>query len=377
MPYSLLILWREKNRYLPAILAVGFSALLITLQMGLLLGLLIYASLPIDHSQADLWVTTRDAPSLSLSQPFPASWEMRVAEDPGVVRTETYLYGVTAWHLPGKGSSDVCCVIGARLEDGALGLLHELTPRMRAELAEPGAVVVDEQDLPKLGLAHGVGETAEVSAQRVRVVGLVHGFQSVTAPYVFCSQQTARMLLPGFDEESGRTMYVLARCREPAQAAAVAARLNDRYPDMATYPSQEFSLKTRVYWLLRSKAGTAMTATVVLALLVGLVVTSQTLYAATVASLREYGVLDALGISRRRLVGMVLAKSFWIGLLGVALSLPTSLGLAWLAQQFQTPVLLFDWVLAGSGALTMVMALASGVAALRSLRLVEPASLLR
>ncbi len=45
-------------------------------------------------------------------------------------------------------------------------------------------------------------------------------------------------------------------------------------------------------------------------------VTSQTLYAATAASLREYAVLRALGIPRRRMAGMVMAQSLWVGLGG-------------------------------------------------------------
>ena len=59
MPYSLATLWHERNRYLPAVLAVAFSALLIALQCGLLLGLFSITSTPIDHAGADLWVGTR------------------------------------------------------------------------------------------------------------------------------------------------------------------------------------------------------------------------------------------------------------------------------------------------------------------------------
>lgn len=172
-------------------------------------------------------------------------------------------------------------------------------------------------------------------------------------------------------------MYVLARCRSAQAAKTVAVRLRKAHPDMAVFTSDEFSQRTRSYWLIRSKAGTAMACTVVLAMLVGLVVTSQTLYAATAASLKEYAVLDALGIPRRCMVGLVLAKSFWIGVVGVCVALPVSLGLAEAARLLDTKVLLPPWVLTGAAALTMGMALLSGVAALRSLRLVEPVSLLR
>ena len=39
MSYALATLWYERQRFLPGVLAVGFSALLIALQCGLLLGL--------------------------------------------------------------------------------------------------------------------------------------------------------------------------------------------------------------------------------------------------------------------------------------------------------------------------------------------------
>lgn len=377
MLYALTILWHERSRFLPAIFAVAFSALLIALQCGLLLGLLAFTSLPIDHSSADIWVSNRDVESLARSHPIPEAWRLRLDEQPEVVQTESLLFGFAGWHRPDCGFDETCCIVGTQLEEGSLGVLRDLTPEMRERLTEPGAVVVDESERSKLGLQKGAGEVAEVSNRRVRVVGLVHGISSTTAPFVFCSLQTARMLLPSFEANPSQTMYVLARCHRAEEAAVVVDRLRRSHPDMTIFPSAEFSQRTRSYWLSRSKAGTAMACTVVLALLVGLVVTSQTLYAAAAASLREYAVLDALGIPRRRLVGLVLAKSFWIGVIGICVALPVALGLAEAARLLDTKVLLPTWVLIGAAVLTMCMALLSGVAALRSLRLVEPVFLLR
>ena len=51
MSYSLATLWYERQRYLPGVLAVAFSALLIALQCGLLLGLFSITSIPIDHNR--------------------------------------------------------------------------------------------------------------------------------------------------------------------------------------------------------------------------------------------------------------------------------------------------------------------------------------
>jgi putative ABC transport system permease protein len=73
----------------------------------------------------------------------------------------------------------------------------------------------------------------------------------------------------------------------------------------------------------------------------------------------------------------VLAQSFWVGVAGVMLSLPTASVLARLGDGLGAKVLLPGWLLALAISITMLMAVLSGLAALRSLRLVEPAVLLR
>jgi putative ABC transport system permease protein len=373
-PYSLKIIWHGRNRFVPAILAVTFSAVLIAVQCGVLLGTLAVTSRPIDHAAADVWVAIRDVPSIELGHPIPESWLLRLQAQPEVEDAEAYLYEFAYWHKPSGGSVH-CCIIGARLEKSSLGALEDLTPQMRTLLTEPGAVVVDELELDRLGLKRGVGESAEIMGHRVRVVGLVRGFRSIWGPYVFCSVQTARTVLPMFRPEESQ--YLLARCRNGRDVPAVVERLRRRYPEMSVATRDEFSRQTRLYWLMRTRIGAALGITSLLALIVGLMITSQTLYAATAASLREYAVLRALGIPRRRLSVLVLAQSFWIGLAGVAVSVPAMFGVARVADSVGAEVQLPAWLLAGTAGLTMCIALFSGLLALRSLRLAEPASLLR
>jgi len=243
---------------------------------------------------------------------------------------------------------------------------------MRARLTEPGAIVVDDAELRRLGI-NGVGDRTKIGDQRVRVVGLVHGLKSLTGPYVFCSIETARMLLPG---SFNRATYLLGRCREPGTASTVVEGLRT-HSDMSAFTKEEFSRRTRVHWLTETNAGISTAFTAALALLVGAVVTSQSLYAAMAASMREYAVLRALGIPRRQMAAMVLALSFWIGVAGIVLALPFTFGLAHVAEAIGTRMLLPHWLLGSVTALTMAMAMISGLVALRSLRLTEPANLLR
>src|SRR5690348_17212351 len=71
LPYSLKILLHGRNRFLPAILAVALSAVMIAVQIGVLLGTLAVTSKPIDHAPAEIWVALRDVPSVELGHPVP------------------------------------------------------------------------------------------------------------------------------------------------------------------------------------------------------------------------------------------------------------------------------------------------------------------
>jgi putative ABC transport system permease protein len=222
-------------------------------------------------------------------------------------------------------------------------------------------------------LGRGAGDSAEINGRRVRVVGCVEGLQSLAAPYVFCSTGTARQLLR---LPPGQATYLLGRCHDPAHAPGVAERIRAD-PALSASTSEEFSRRTRLHWMIKTKAGIALGCAAALGLLVGAVVTSQTLYAATVASLREYAVLCALGIPRWRMAAAILSQSFWVGVAGIALALPAAFALGRGADGLGAKVLLPAWLFGMAGTVTLVMALLSGLAALRSLRLVEPATLLR
>src|SRR5262249_28934050 len=160
------------------------------------------------------------------------------------------------------------------------------------------------------------------------------------------------------------SIFLLARCKDPKAAPAVVQRLRT-YANMSAFTSQEFSLRSRIHWLTKTKAGIALGYAALLGLLVGGVVTSQTLYAATAASLREYAVLRALGIPRWRMAMMVVAQALWVGVTGVLLALPVTFALAEAAEAVGARVMLPPWLLAGAAIVTMGMALSSGLAALR------------
>ncbi len=263
----------------------------IALQCGLLLGLFSITSLPIDHTDADIWMGAPSVLSVDLGEPIRSGNLFRLQGQPGIERAEIYLQGFSYWAKP-KGGRELCMIIGSRLEEDSLGRVRELTPELRSLLTAPGNIVVDESDMDRLGIKQ-VGQTAEIIGMQVRVVGLTKGIRSLAGPYVFCSVTTAQQLLRGTSDQA---TYILARCTNRDDAPKVVESLRKEYTNLSAFTAKEFSKRSQIHWLTKTKAGIALGYAALLGLLVGAVVTAQTLRAATLASIKEFAVLRALGI---------------------------------------------------------------------------------
>src|SRR5438552_18917553 len=108
MSYALLTLWFDRQRYLPGVLAVAFSALLIALQCGLLFGLLSITSIPIDRAAADVWVGSPKVLSVDVNQPISlGKMQPRLLDQPQIEQVEPYILSLGTWEKPG-GGTDLC-----------------------------------------------------------------------------------------------------------------------------------------------------------------------------------------------------------------------------------------------------------------------------
>ena len=378
MSYSLTTIWHERQRFIPAVLAVAFSAILVVVQTGLMLGLLSMMSLPVDKSTAHVWVGYPGTRSVDLGRPIPERWLVRLAAQPEVERAEPAVLGFSLWtrFTPGSSAtvSEVCTIVGTRLHAESLAAVEAVrtNPELMARLSEVQTVAVDESEVGRLGI-RGTDEYAEILGVRVRVVGLVTGYKSLGGPYVFCSVDTAKVLLKYLPDE---VTYLVGKCTHPADAGGVAKRMGG-YTQLTSFTADDLSAKSRIHWLTTTKAGIAVGFTALLGLLVGGVVTSQTLYSATAASQREFATLRAMGIPRWRLQVSVLAQSFWVGLFGILVAVPITLLLCEGASRLGTNVRLHPIIILSAVVITMTMAMGSGLAALRSFQNVDPAHNIR
>jgi putative ABC transport system permease protein len=377
----------EWRRFVPAVFAVGFSGVLLAVQAGLVMGIFGSAAVYVTASSADLWAGYPGTQSVNFGRDIGADVEMRLRMDPAIAEVEPYLWVEGDWYNTRRNGGGVpVFVSGIRTGADAMMFSRLLTPRLRQQLREPGAVIVDRADTEQLGTQ--VGGSAWLNGQRVQVVAAITGLRALGGVNVLASPDTARRLQT--NEAATGSTYFVARLRDPAdpaQAAAAEARLsagnpanangNASFGPFAVWSADAFARRSQLYWMFDTGAGIAVLFMAAIVCLVGAVVTSQSLMAVVAGSAREYAMLNALGASLFSLSRVVLEQACWIGGLGLVLGGLTSGLLLWLAAQYDVPVDMNLPVALGCAALVAGLALASGLVAIRGLLRAEPAMLLR
>ncbi len=369
---SLIHEWR---RYLAAVLAVSFAGLLLVVQMALLLGLFGSVSLVIEQSGAALWIGYRNTQSVDLGRDLPPGSDLQAWQHPAVVTVEPFHLGFGDWRRD-DGVAMSATINAIDTHPNALAFSNLLTPEQRHLLDEPDAVIIDRADRSKLGAS--LGGVAEINGKRVRVAGLVDGIRAIGGVNVLTSFSTARRIDPGFIT-GNETTYYLVGLAPGADAGKVAHELNDRHPykRYSVWKAKDFSIQSQIYWLLESGAGTGAGVATLLGLIVGIVITSQTLAASILASIKEFAALRALGVSQGSLRNIVLEQAFWIGLVGLALTAVLTAGAAWLGHVAAIAMKFPWWLIGGSAGIILAIALGSGWYALSALYKADPATLLR
>lgn len=369
---TLLYEWR---RFLPGLLSVAFAGVLMLVQLGLLLGMFGTVTVLVDRSDANLWVTSPETESFDQSRDIPANLGALLRLHPAVARSETLLVHDADWRS-GDDTRVAVTLVGLQPSADALACPQPMRTTLCAQLAEPSAVVIDRGEADKLHT--GVGRLAEVNGHRVRVVGLSNGLRSIGNTYVFASSQTARALSEPSATGEDLTTFVLAKARSGTPDAVrddLQALL--RRPAYRIWTDREFSFNSQRWWLTESGVGAGFLFSSLLGLIIGTVITSQTLRGVILSTLREYATFRAIGVPAAKLSAVVLEQSLWIGVLGAVLTVIVSVLANALAQALYVPLVLTWWAVLTAVLIGLLTAVISGLLALRELYRLQPAELLR
>ncbi len=365
------LLLHDRIKFLVASAGVSVSVLMVLLQVGLYLGFMQNASNLIDHSAADFWVTGEGNENFDFAAPMPEDAYYRVASTPGVARAERMLLAFGQWRLSNGGTQGVE-VVGLE-RDARLLRPWQVVGGDARRIAETDGIVVDRSEFPKLG-AQGIGDTNEIFGVRSEIVAVTEGIRSfTTSPFVFANLETAHAYVRF---PADRISYVLVEAAPGADRDALLERLNG-LSHLEAYPTAAFSERTRGYWSERTGVGAGFFTTAVMAVLVGFVVVGQILYTGTLAHLREYGTLKAMGATNAGIVGVVLLQALLSGAIGYVVGG----GLSFLARgavaAANLNLVLSTPLLVGTAILTVLMCSFAAILSIVKVVRLDPASVFK
>lgn len=361
-------LLHDRVRLVVTLTGIVFAVVLSAIQLGLFVGFQRATSDVIRHSGADLWLMSRGVTHLESAVPFSERKLHDVLATPGVAAAQKHVTRFAQWKKPDGGQEGVM-LVGLDLA-GDMSWPWNVDAGSLAALVEPDAVIVDALYLDKLGI-RGIGEAVEIGGHRARVVGLTRGIRTfTTSPAVFTSFKHAQDF-GGLAED--QTDFLLARVAPGADASAVAEALRGRVADVDVVTADDWRIRQERYWMFGTGAGITVLIAAALGLLVGVVVVAQTIYAATVDHIREYGTLKAMGATNAYLYRVILQQAAMSAVAGYAVGIAIALVASRGSLKGTTAIIVEAPLAVALFLLTLVMCLGASVVSINKVTRLDPA----
>ena len=361
-------LFHDKVRLTVTLTGIVFSVVLIVVQLGLFLGFTTATSNLIDHSGADLWITSKNVPYVEQGVAFSERKLNQVRAVRGVADAQKLITRWTQWKRH-DGGQDSVQIVGINVDDPMERPWNLVQGRVE-DLKSPDAVILDELYKQKLGVT-GMGEVFEIGGHRARVVGFTRGIRSfTTSPYVFTTFKNAQNYT-GLRED--QTMFILVKVAPAASLEQVRGDLLNNVKDVEVFKTSEFSRMTTFYWMFTTGAGVAVLIAAVLGLVVGFVVVAQTIYATTVDHIREFGTLKAMGAPNSYVYKVIMKQAAIAAVLGYVLGMIVSVFVVHGSQKGGAAILMPTSMAVGMFFLTLLMCVGAALVSINKVTRLDPA----
>jgi putative ABC transport system permease protein len=362
---------RSGGRLWVSLFGIVFATFLMGVQGSLLHSFTLAASKIVDSVDADLWIVGKGTPTFDYVSPIAERYAFLALGVDGVLDAGRGIAGWAPIHRP-NGDRTLVMLIG--VENEYRGRLPAVAELAAARGLSDSALVIDATDARTLGF-DGTLQTAQVAARRGYLLAETHGFASfLGSPLVFLDYIDAHRFLR---MERTQTSFVVLHVASGHTAAAVRDALRSRLTDVDIWTTGEFSRQSRIFWLVQTGAGGALTIAAILGFGIGLVLVAQTIYSITAENIEEYATLKAMGASNGDVQMVVLVQSLICGILGGLFGLlivePFAAVLRYMVSWMAVPYWMYFVV---AGALMLLCVLASLIAARPAVR-VDPGRVFR
>ena len=372
------MLFQERGRLIITLVGIVFSTVLTLIEVGIYLGMMGNATSVVRHTDADIWVMSKNVPNFDFTQPFPAYRINRIRALDEVLWAEKIHVWFSFLKLP-DGRREQIQMIGFNPDTG-IGGPWSMVMGKTGDVKGGHYIIMDQSSRQRLGKLE-TGSIWEINLlnkeQSFKLVGLSRQALSFTTiPVVFTSYNEVEQSLMGTNFE-GNTSFILVKLKDQAMLGTVLQRLRTELPNNEVYTRQQFIDRTVNYWTIQTGIGFAFFLTALLAVLIGGAIVGQTIYAGTMEHLRDYGTLKAMGAQNRDINLMILAQAAVSALMGFAIgalvTLAASGGIEGAGVSMQLPLRLFAVVFA----IIVATCLGAAYISVRKVRTLDPVMVFR
>ena len=361
-------LFQDRIRFAGTVIGIVFSIVLVTIQLGLFLSFERMVTTMIDHASADLWIVpigTKcfEDPSLLDEQDRAQALSVH-----GVTAAIPVVIGFTQWTVPSGGTTPVF-VVGSNVEGAGLHPWNFVEGNLDA-LSTPDAVAIDQSYFGRLGVTR-IGDTTEIRDQKAHVAAITNGIRSfTTTPYVFTSLDQAQSYMGA---ASTKVSYLLVHVAAGANIESTRHALLAILAKVEVLTPDEFSRRSRAFWLFGTGAGAALFAGALLGAIVGTVIVAQTLYSSTKDHLNEFATLRAIGSSSLYIHKVIIYQALLSAIIGFSVAASIGLVIVRLTAESSLPIVMTLELTMGLFFLTVLMCIASSVSAIVQVMRIDPA----
>jgi putative ABC transport system permease protein len=363
-------LFHEKVRFAVTLTGIVFSIILTAVQLGIFLGFIAASTDIIGQSNADLWITSKNVTHVEQGVAFSERKLYQILTIAGVERAEKQIVTLGAQAKKPDGSDEGITLVGFDLRANLAGAWNIVEGELR-DLEKPDAVMIDRLYAEKkLGVTH-IGQIIEINSRRARVVGFTKGIRIFTSqPAVFTSFKNAQSFL---NLPEDQTLYIVVKATPDADLNVLKAELAARIKDVDVQTRGELVYRQAMYWVFGTGAGITVLVAAALAIIVGVVIVAQTIYAATVDHIREYGTLKAMGATNLYLYRIIVTQSVVSGIIAYVVGIAVALIISRVSLE-GTLAIIVNWQLcAALFVLTILMCASASIVAIRKATMIDPA----
>src|SRR5262252_145450 len=307
----------DRAKYFGLVFTIAFCTFLLENQSSIFAGIMKRTGSQIrDVTDAEIWVMDPKTEYFDQTKRLKDTDLTRVRGVEGVQWAVKLFKGnPVARTLNGKFDVSIC--LG--LDDATLaGAPRKMLLGSWERLREPDSVLIAKAGyvllFPNEPLL--VDRTLELNDHRATIVGISDASAPFASYPVMHTRYSEAVNFVG--RERTQLSFILVRPQPGTDPLDLSRRIEDQ-TGLRARTSDQFQWDCVLYYLKHTGIPVNFGITIGIALIVGIVVAGQTFYIFTIENLKQFGALKAIGVTNRRIVGMILLQALTVAAIGYSL----------------------------------------------------------